>query len=126
MVHQHFMLVPVFTVAENIILGAETVKGLALDLNSARRQIRDLSRVDVVEKNVGFVSFEAAYEGIFQPTAEWTWPVQSQCRHDVIFAMCMDLTQCRAHARAFDLKTTDRFTLLNAPGCCRIIGRRGI
>ncbi len=38
------MLVPVFTVAENIILGAETVKGLALDLNSARRQIRDLSR----------------------------------------------------------------------------------
>ncbi len=44
MVHQHFMLVPVFTVAENIILGAETVKGLALDLNSARRQIRDLSR----------------------------------------------------------------------------------
>ena len=44
MVHQHFMLVPVFTVAENIILGAETVKGLGLDLNSARRQIRDLSR----------------------------------------------------------------------------------
>jgi simple sugar transport system ATP-binding protein len=44
MVHQHFMLVPVFTVAENIILGAETVTGLGLDLNSARRQIRDLSR----------------------------------------------------------------------------------
>ncbi len=33
MVHQHFMLVPVFTVAENIVLGSETVKGLALDLD---------------------------------------------------------------------------------------------
>ena len=36
MVHQHFMLVPVFTVAENIMLGAETVKGLALDLTVFR------------------------------------------------------------------------------------------
>ena len=44
MVHQHFMLVPVFTVAENIILGAETVKGLSLDLNAARQRIRELSK----------------------------------------------------------------------------------
>ncbi|MGQ9826892.1 MAG: ABC transporter ATP-binding protein [Roseiflexus sp.] len=44
MVHQHFMLVPVFTVAENIILGAETGHGPFLDLNVARRQIRELSR----------------------------------------------------------------------------------
>ncbi|MBO9326354.1 MAG: ABC transporter ATP-binding protein [Roseiflexus sp.] len=44
MVHQHFMLVPVFTVAENIILGAETGNGPFLDLNVARRQIRELSR----------------------------------------------------------------------------------
>ncbi|MHB1004757.1 MAG: ABC transporter ATP-binding protein [Chloroflexota bacterium] len=43
MVHQHFMLVPVFTVAENIILGAETVKGPALDLNAARRRVREIS-----------------------------------------------------------------------------------
>jgi len=44
MVHQHFMLVPVFTVTENIILGAESVKGLSLDLASASRRIRELSR----------------------------------------------------------------------------------
>jgi general nucleoside transport system ATP-binding protein len=43
MVHQHFMLVPVFTVAENIILGAETVKGLSLDMATARARIRELS-----------------------------------------------------------------------------------
>jgi simple sugar transport system ATP-binding protein len=44
MVHQHFMLVPVFTVAENIVLGAETLKGLALDLDTARQRIRELSQ----------------------------------------------------------------------------------
>ncbi|MDT8306977.1 MAG: ABC transporter ATP-binding protein, partial [Anaerolineae bacterium] len=43
MVHQHFMLVPVFTVAENIILGSETTKGPTLDLRTARRRIRQLS-----------------------------------------------------------------------------------
>jgi len=30
MVHQHFMLIPVFTVAENVTLGAEPIRGLAL------------------------------------------------------------------------------------------------
>ncbi|HEX9374187.1 MAG TPA: ABC transporter ATP-binding protein [Roseiflexaceae bacterium] len=44
MVHQHFMLVPVFTVAENIMLGAESVKGLRLDLATVRRRIRELSQ----------------------------------------------------------------------------------
>jgi simple sugar transport system ATP-binding protein len=45
MVHQHFMLVPVFTVAENIILGSETTLGPIplLNLNKARQRIRDLS-----------------------------------------------------------------------------------
>ena len=31
MVHQHFMLIPPFTVAENIILGAEPMQGLTVD-----------------------------------------------------------------------------------------------
>ena len=44
MVHQHFMLVPVFTVAENIVLGAEVTKGPSLDMRSARREIRQLSQ----------------------------------------------------------------------------------
>ncbi len=44
MVHQHFMLVPVFTVAENMILGHEVTKGPSLDLRGARRQIRQLSQ----------------------------------------------------------------------------------
>jgi simple sugar transport system ATP-binding protein len=44
MVHQHFMLVPVLTVAENVILGQETVVGPGiLDLEDAERRIRALA-----------------------------------------------------------------------------------
>lgn len=44
MVHQHFMLIPVFTVAENVMLGHESTKGLgALDLNKARQHVRDIA-----------------------------------------------------------------------------------
>jgi simple sugar transport system ATP-binding protein len=42
MVHQHFQLIPVFTVAENVILGNELRKGLVLDLDTARERIREL------------------------------------------------------------------------------------
>lgn len=44
MVHQHFMLVPVFTVAENIVLGSEVTKGPSLDMKRAEQQIRQLSQ----------------------------------------------------------------------------------
>jgi simple sugar transport system ATP-binding protein len=43
MVHQHFMLVDVFTVAENMILGRETSSGGFLSLGRARRRVRELS-----------------------------------------------------------------------------------
>ncbi|MEJ5914804.1 ABC transporter ATP-binding protein [Pseudokineococcus sp. 1T1Z-3] len=43
MVHQHFMLVPVFTVAESVVLGHEKTKGLLLDLDAARAQVREVS-----------------------------------------------------------------------------------
>lgn len=44
MVHQHFMLIPVFTVAQNVVLGVEPVGRLDwLDLNAARAQLADIS-----------------------------------------------------------------------------------
>jgi len=44
MVHQHFMLVPVFTVAENVALGAESTKpGGVLNLDATRRKIKEIS-----------------------------------------------------------------------------------
>jgi simple sugar transport system ATP-binding protein len=45
MVHQHFMLVPVFTVAENIVLGNETMaNAVFLDVHKADSRIRELAR----------------------------------------------------------------------------------
>jgi general nucleoside transport system ATP-binding protein len=45
MVHQHFMLVPVFTVTENIMLGVEATQGPfgALDRRAARERILEIS-----------------------------------------------------------------------------------
>jgi ABC-type uncharacterized transport system ATPase subunit len=44
MVHQHFMLIPVMTVAENIVLAEEpTYAGVMLDFGEARKQVRELS-----------------------------------------------------------------------------------
>lgn len=43
MVHQHFMLVENFTVAENIVLGNEPKKGLSLDMDAAKTSVREVS-----------------------------------------------------------------------------------
>jgi ABC-type uncharacterized transport system ATPase subunit len=43
MVHQHFMLIPVMTVAENIVLGIEPRHGLFLDEHGAEQSVRDIS-----------------------------------------------------------------------------------
>src|ERR671939_231456 len=43
MVHQHFMLVPVMTVAENLVLGTEPLRGPLLDYKAAAARTRELS-----------------------------------------------------------------------------------
>ncbi len=44
MVHQHFMLIPVFTVAENVMLGhEETTFGGRLNMTATRKTVRELS-----------------------------------------------------------------------------------
>ena len=55
MVHQHFMLVPRLSVAENVVLGRELKKGILLDTPGAEREVRALSertglRVDAAAK----------------------------------------------------------------------------
>jgi simple sugar transport system ATP-binding protein len=44
MVHQHFMLVPTLTVAENVVLGSELTRGPVLDRAAAEQAVRDLSQ----------------------------------------------------------------------------------
>ena len=43
MVHQHFMLIPVFTVAENIALGREESRGAFLTLDEVKKKIKALA-----------------------------------------------------------------------------------
>jgi general nucleoside transport system ATP-binding protein len=43
MVHQHFMLVPTLTVAENMMLGRERTSGPRLDIARAQREVAELS-----------------------------------------------------------------------------------
>lgn len=55
MVHQHFMLIPSFTVAENIVLGAEPTKGAFIDKKEAVRITQELAKkynfdIDVTQK----------------------------------------------------------------------------
>jgi len=77
MVHQHFMLVPVFTVAENVMLGAEPVRtGGLLDLETARRRVREIS------EKFGFdVDPDAVVEDL---------PVGVQQRVEIIKALVRD------------------------------------
>ena len=46
MVHQHFMLVPVFSVTENVVLGVEPTKQPVgtIDMKEARREVEEISR----------------------------------------------------------------------------------
>ena len=43
MVHQHFMLIPVMTVAENVVLASEPRRGALLDRDAAEARVRELS-----------------------------------------------------------------------------------
>jgi general nucleoside transport system ATP-binding protein len=43
MVHQHFMLIPVMTVAENVVLASEPSRGVLLDRDAAEKRVRELS-----------------------------------------------------------------------------------
>ena len=77
MVHQHFMLVPVFTVAENVVLGHEPVRGAGMiDLPRARRLVREIS------DRFGFdVDPDALIENL---------PVGAQQRVEIIKALSRD------------------------------------
>jgi simple sugar transport system ATP-binding protein len=77
MVHQHFMLIPVFTVAENVMLGNETT-GFAgsLDTQAAKERVREIS------ERFGFdVNPDAVVEDI---------PVGVQQRVEIIKALSRD------------------------------------
>ena len=77
MVHQHFMLIPVFTVAENVILGHEDTKAAGhLDLAAARAKVRRIA------DQFGFeIDPDARIEDL---------PVGVQQRVEIIKALALD------------------------------------
>jgi simple sugar transport system ATP-binding protein len=77
MVHQHFMLIPVFTVAENVVLGHEPTGILdTLDIDTARKLVREIS------DRFGFeIDPDALVEDL---------PVGAQQRVEIIKALARD------------------------------------
>ncbi|MCD4557248.1 ABC transporter ATP-binding protein [Schaalia sp. lx-100] len=76
MVHQHFMLVPVFTVTESVALGYEPTKGGILDTAAARQKVIELS------ERFGFdIDPDALIEDL---------PVGAQQRVEIIKALSRD------------------------------------
>lgn len=45
MIHQHFMLVDIFTVTQNIILGNEPLKGVTVDIKKGSKEVADLAKM---------------------------------------------------------------------------------
>ena len=80
MVHQHFMLVPVFTVAENIALGAEDVRGGPLGILDRRRNRREV--LETSQKYGLPVDPDALVENL---------PVGAQQRVEIVKALTRDV-----------------------------------
>jgi simple sugar transport system ATP-binding protein len=92
MIHQHFMLVPPLTVAENIVLGQDPLTRPRLDLRRAERQIVELSR---------------AFGLDVDPRARvWQLPVGQQQRVEILKALY----------RRADLLILDEPTSVLTPG----------
>ena len=80
MVHQHFMLVPVFTVAENIALGAEETRGGPFGWLDRRRGRRDV--LETSERYGLAVDPDALVENL---------PVGAQQRVEIVKALTRDV-----------------------------------
>ena len=77
MVHQHFQLVPVMTVAENIILGHESTRASFLNLAEAREMVRELGK-----RHGLYVDPDAEVEDL---------PVGTQQRVEILKALSRDV-----------------------------------
>ena len=141
MVHQHFMLIPVLSVAENLVLGSETMKGpIFLDRKEADRRIADLaSRFGFAidpEAKVGSLSvgsqqrveiLKALYRGariivLDEPTAVLTPPETEE-----IFAVLRRLAEAGhsiifiSHKLYEVLELADRITVIRRG---KVVGER--
>src|SRR6195952_3387746 len=131
MVHQHFMLVPVMTVAETLVLGAEPHRGPLLDYKAAEARVRELSerfglavRPDATVEDLGVGAqqrveiLRALFRGakvlvLDEPTAVLT-AQEAQDLFDVLRALKADGTAIVfiSHKLNEVLDVADRITVL--------------
>ena len=130
MVHQHFMLVPVLTVAENILLGEEPMAGpIFLDRTAAHTRIRELGRffgseidpdAKVSSLSVGWQQrveiLKALYRNadilvLDEPTAVLT-PQETR----EIFGVLRKLTACTTSCPRSSLTLSSSTVSVGAPG----------
>jgi ABC-type uncharacterized transport system ATPase subunit len=144
MVHQHFMLIPVMTVAENIVLGKEPHEGPLLDERGAERRVRELSQqfgliVDptalVADITVGQEQrveiLKALYRGadiliLDEPTAVLT-PQESQELFGIIRSLTADGKSIIfiSHKLNEVLEIADRITVLRRGKKIETVPREG-
>jgi simple sugar transport system ATP-binding protein len=144
MVHQQFMLVPVMTVAENVVLGAEPRRGPLLDLAAARDRVEKLSerfglavRPDALVESASVGQqqrveiLKALYRGarvlvLDEPTAVLT-PQEAQA----LFATIRSLLETGTavvfitHKLGEVLEIADRITVLRGGRAVRTVLRAG-
>ena len=60
MIHQHFMLVPSLTVAENIALGMKSSRGVRLDLDVVSKRVLELSEIYNLKVNPDYPIWQLA------------------------------------------------------------------
>jgi len=131
MVHQHFMLIPPLTVAENVVLGRETARSGVMDLDEARREVARLAeaqgleldaRARVADLSVGMQQrveiLKALYRGarvlvLDEPTAVLTPPEAER-----LFEVVRQLTAAGSavifitHKLAEVMAVADRITVM--------------
>ncbi|HEY7201261.1 MAG TPA: ABC transporter ATP-binding protein [Candidatus Dormibacteraeota bacterium] len=131
MVHQHFMLIPPLTVAENVVLGRETARSGVMDLEEARREVARLAeaqgleldaRARVADLSVGMQQrveiLKALYRGarvlvLDEPTAVLTPPEAER-----LFEVVRQLTAAGSavifitHKLAEVMAVADRITVM--------------
>ncbi len=144
MVHQHFMLIPVMTVAENIVLGVEPRNGLLLDERTAEKRVRELSeRFSLAVDPSALVSditvgqeqrveiLKALYRGadvliLDEPTAVLT-PQEAQELFDIIRSLQADGKSIIfiSHKLNEVLEIADRITVLRRGKKIETVPREG-
>ena len=144
MVHQHFMLIPVMTVAENIVLGVEPHKGALLDERGAERRVRELSqRFGLVVEPTALVSditvgqeqrveiLKALYRGadiliLDEPTAVLT-PQEAHELFEIVNSLKADGKSIIfiSHKLKEVLEIADRITVLRRGKTIETVPREG-